>query len=107
MINFVENTKNMKSTSEILALLKAFKTTAFEKYGFTRLGIFGSIARGEQTENSDVDIYYEGKVPSLLTLDRIQQELEELLGCSVDLVRMRENMNATLKKQIQNEGIYI
>ena len=97
----------MKSTSEILALLKTFKTKAFEKYGFTRLGIFGSTARGKQTENSDVDICYEGKAPSLLTLDRIQQELEELLGCSVDLVRMRENMNATLKKQIQNEGIYI
>jgi predicted nucleotidyltransferase len=33
--------------------------------------------------------------------------LEELLGCSVDLVRMRDNMNTTLKKRIQNEGIYI
>lgn len=97
----------MKSTSEILALLKTFKIKAIETYGFTRLGIFGSTARGEQTENSDVDIYYEGKAPSLLTLDRIQQELEELLGCSVDLVRMRDNMNTTLKKRIQNEGIYI
>lgn len=38
----------MKSTSEILALLKVFKTKAFEKYGFTRLGIFGSTARGEK-----------------------------------------------------------
>ena len=97
----------MKSTSEILVILQGFKTQAFEKYCFTRLGIFGSAARGEQTENSDVDICYEGKAPSLLTLDRIQQELEELLGCSVDLVRMRENMNVTLKKRIQNEGIYI
>ena len=97
----------MKSTSEILTILKGFKTKALKKYGFTRLGIFGSVARGEQTESSDVDICYEGKAPSLLTLDRIQQELEELLGCSVDLVRMRENMNATLKKRIQNEGIYI
>lgn len=97
----------MKSTSEILILLRQYKQKAFDKYGFTRLGIFGSTARGEQTENSDVDICYEGKAPSLLTLDQIQQELEELLGCSVDLVRIRENMNATLKKRIQNEGIYI
>ena len=97
----------MKSTSEILLLLKSFKPKAVEKYGFTCLGIFGSTARGEQTENSDVDIYYEGKALSLLTLDRIQQELADLLGCSVDLVRIRENMNATLKKRIQNEGIYI
>ena len=97
----------MKSTSEILLLLKSFKPKAVEKYGFTCLGIFGSTERGEQTENSDVYIYYEGKALSILTLDRIQQELEELLGCSVDLVRIRENMNATLKKRIQNEGIYI
>ena len=97
----------MKSTSEILILLRQYKQKAFDKYGFTRLGIFGSTARGEQTENSDVDICYEGKAPSLLTLDQIQQELEELLGCSVDLVRIRENMNATLKKRIQKEGIYI
>lgn len=97
----------MKTTSEILILLRQYKQKAFDKYGFTRLGIFGSTARGEQTENSDVDICYEGKAPSLLTLDQIQQELEELLGCSVDLVRIRENMNATLKKRIQNEGIYI
>lgn len=97
----------MKSTSEILTILKGFKGKAFKKYGFTSLCIFGSTARGEQTENSDVDICYEGKAPSLLTLDLIQQELEDLLGCSVDLVRMRDNMNATLKKRIQNEGIYI
>ncbi len=97
----------MKSTSEILTILKGFKGKALKEYGFTRLCIFGSTARGEQTENSDVDICYEGKAPSLLTLDLIQQELEDLLGCSVDLVRMRDNMNATLKKRIQNEGIYI
>lgn len=97
----------MKSTSEILELLRSYKAANAVRYGFTRLGIFGSVARGEQTEQSDVDICYEGYAPSLLTLDRIQCELEELLECPVDLVRIRKQMNISLKKRIMKEGIYV
>lgn len=97
----------MKSTSEILTLLTAYKAKASSNYGFTKLGIFGSVARGEQTEQSDVDICYEGKAPSLLTLDRIQQELQDLLGCPVDMVRLRDNMNVALRRRIQKEGVYV
>lgn len=97
----------MKSTSEILELLKLYKQVNARKYGFSRLGVFGSVARGEQTEHSDVDICYEGNAPSLLTLDRIQSELEELLGCPVDLVRIREQMNVRLKNRINREGVYV
>ena len=64
----------MKTRTEIIHLLNLYKPTAQSKYGLTRLGIFGSVARGEQTEDSDVDVCYEGRVPSLLTLDLIQTE---------------------------------
>ncbi|WP_221658870.1 nucleotidyltransferase family protein [Bacteroides salyersiae] len=97
----------MKSTTEIIELLRFYKATHALKYGFTRMGIFGSVARGEQTEQSDIDICYEGNAPSLLTLDRIQTELEDLLGSPVDLVRVRDRMNAGLKKRIMKEGIYV
>ncbi len=103
----IANERSMKSTSEILTLLAIYKPKAINNYGFTKLGIFGSVARGEQTEQSDVDICYEGKAPSLLTIDRIQQELQELLGCPVDLVRLRDNMNAALRRRIQQEGVYV
>ena len=83
----------MKSTAEILELLRVFKAQ--------------SVARGEQTNQSDVDICYESEPPSLLTLERIQSELEELLGCSVDLIRIREHMNSRLKQRILNEGVYV
>ena len=53
----------MKSTAEILELLRIYKTQFASKYGFKRLGVFG----GEQTEQSDVDVCYEGEPPSLLT----------------------------------------
>ena len=40
----------MKSTPEILELLKLYKQVNARKYGFSRLGVFGSVARGEQTD---------------------------------------------------------
>ena len=97
----------MKSQTEILNLLRRYKPTAQKKYGLTRIGIFGSVARGEQTADSDVDICYEGQAPSLLTLDMIQTELEQLLDCKVDLVRVRENMNSLLRQRILRDGIYV
>ncbi len=97
----------MKSTSEILELLRQYKPIAMSKYGMKELGIFGSVARGEQTEGSDVDIYYEGEVPSLLTLDLIQTDLEKLLDSKIDLIRIRKGMNSLLRKRIKKEGIHV
>ena len=97
----------MKTKTEILHLLSLYKPTAQSKYGLTRLGIFGSVARGEQTEDSDVDVCYEGRVPSLLTLDLIQTDLEHLLGARVDLVRIRDGMNSLLRERIRKEGVYV
>jgi len=98
---------NMKTKAEILQLLKCYKSTAQNKYGMTKIGIFGSVARGEQKEGSDVDVYYEGEAPSFLTLDMIQSELEELLGSKVDIVRVRDNMNSLLRQRILRDGIYV
>lgn len=97
----------MKSTAEILKILRAYKAQHADKYGLKRIGIFGSSARGEQTDESDVDICYEGEAPSLLTLDYMQSELEKLLGCPVDLIRIRERMNERLKQRILKESIYV
>lgn len=71
------------------------------------MGIFGSVARGEQTEKSDIDIYYEGEPLSLFKIVELKNELEKLLHCTVDVVRLREKMNRILKKRIQQEGIYV
>ena len=98
---------NMKERAEILQLLKRYKATAQKKYGMTKIGIFGSVARGEQREDSDVDVCYEGEAPSFLTLDMIQSELEELLGSKVDIVRVRDNMNSLLRQRILRDGIYV
>ena len=76
-------------------------------YGILRIGIFGSVARGEHTEGSDVDICVDLKIPSLFSLVHIKEELCQLFGCEVDVVRMRQNMDALLKQDILKEGIYV
>ena len=65
------------------------------------------MARGEQTPDSDVDVCYEGKAPTFLTLDMIQTELEQLFDCKVDLVRVRDNMNSLLRQRILKDGIFV
>lgn len=93
----------MKSTSEYIALLKQFKEANANKYGIVNLGLFGPVARGEQTEESDVDIYMEGEAQSLFTAAHMKEELQELLGCKVDIVRLRDKMNLLLRKRIYRE----
>ena len=97
----------MKTTSEYIALLRKYMAENAHKYGIVRMGIFGSVARGEQTENSDVDVCVEGQPHGLFALAGIKQELEELLGCKVDIVRLRDRMDSFLRERIQREGIYV
>lgn len=97
----------MKSRQEILALLRDFKVRKGKKYGILKMGIFGSVARDQQTESSDVDIYYEGEAQGLFSLSHLKNELEELLGSPVDIIRLRDRMNQLLRKRIEREGIYV
>ena len=64
---------------EILRVLAQFRDRRAKEFGITRIGIFGSLARGEATDASDVDVVVELERPDLLLLVGIKQELEELL----------------------------
>ena len=87
--------------------MKDFKIRQAGKYGILRMGILGSVARNQQTESSDVDIYYEGEAQGLFSLSHLKNELEELLGSPVDIIRLRDRMNQLLRKRIEREGIYV
>ncbi len=64
------------------------KTTPIAKaYGIKRMSLFGSYARGEAKDDSDVDLYIErGKLRSLLQYFDFIDELENVLHCHVDVV---------------------
>jgi uncharacterized protein len=59
----------MKTRDEVLQISTNQKSSLLETYQLTKLGIFGSYARGEQTDDSDIDILVEyEKAPSLYRL---------------------------------------
>ena len=76
----------MKDKKEILTLLRNHKSYLKEKYGVSQIGLFGSYARGDTTDKSDVDILVEFERPVGLDYLRLASELEELIGMKVDLV---------------------
>jgi predicted nucleotidyltransferase len=97
----------MKMTrSSVLRTLSAFQRAHSEEFGLVRIGVFGSIARGQFSEDSDVDVVVELAKPDLLLMIGIKQDLEALLGRSVDVVRYRKDMNPVLKQRIEQEAIY-
>jgi predicted nucleotidyltransferase len=71
------------------------------------MGIFGSVARGDQTEGSDVDIYIEAPQMSLFGLAGLHIALEKYLNAPVDITCKHDNMNPFFKQRIEKELIYV
>ena len=69
-----------------MAQLRQMKSDLFERYAISRLALFGSVARGEQTPVSDVDLWveFDGRIGSRFI--ELADELELRLGMKVDLV---------------------
>lgn len=77
------------------------------KYGGYNVKIFGSYARGEATEKSDLDLLMEIKEgKSLLNRIALKQELEDFLGLKVDIAKPN-NLNEIVKNQILEEAILL
>jgi len=75
-----------------------------KKHGAKKIEIFGSYARGEQKETSDLDVIVEfEKRKSLLELVGIEQELEDALGIKVDLLT-RASISPYLIERIEKES---
>ena len=73
-------------------------------YNPQKIGIFGSFAREEDDDDSDIDILVRfGTTPSLLDLIRIHRELSLVLGKKVDVVTERSLKNEKLKQYIYND----
>jgi len=73
-------------------------------YGPERIGIFGSLARNENTNESDIDILVRFKdTLTLIQLARIHRELSHILGKKVDLVTEPSLKNERLRKQIYHD----
>ena len=90
---------------QVLALLRERQSEWRQRYQLQRIGLFGSMARNQATASSDVDVWVELDPLTPYATVHLKQELEELLQRPVDLVRLRERMNPTLRQAILQEGL--
>jgi predicted nucleotidyltransferase len=79
----------MLTLQKILQILRQHKPELQRKYPLGRMGVFGSYARGEATDKSDIDIVVEITGPMGLSFVGMADEIEALFGIKTDVVPER------------------
>lgn len=77
-----------------------------KEFDVKSMHLFGSVARNEAMEDSDVDLFVE-MPPKALKLVALKNFLQELLGKAVDIVRSHPNIDPFLRQEIKKDGIAI
>ncbi len=99
---------NSMTTEQVIAILIKKKPSLLAS-GISEIGIFGSYARGEQKDTSDVDILIDLVRPSkldLLQLISLENDLREALGVPVDLV-IKTSLKPGISKSVLSEVVYL
>ncbi|MFZ2632076.1 MAG: nucleotidyltransferase family protein [Desulfosalsimonadaceae bacterium] len=97
----------MTNLTDIRTTLSKQKADLKRRYRLKRIGVFGSFARNEQKDSSDIDILVQyDEVPDLFKFIDLELELEDILKHKVDLVR-REAVRPELKDIIEKEVIFV
>nr|WP_069791522.1 nucleotidyltransferase family protein [Cyanobacterium sp. IPPAS B-1200]OEJ77910.1 nucleotidyltransferase [Cyanobacterium sp. IPPAS B-1200] len=103
MVNSTEKLTNLQ------AKIREIKKEIEDKYQIEELGLFGSYVRGEETEDSDIDIlikFHSHHNLGLFKYCELQNLLSEKLGKKVDLV-MKDSIKTHIGKYILDEVIYL
>ena len=95
----------MYTLETILEKLRAYKPELQRKYPITRLGVFGSYARGEVTEESDIDVAVELNGQMGLNFVAMAIEIEDLFGIKVDVVPKRNSIKSTYLTSVEKKDI--
>ena len=99
--------KGVLNREAVLQELRNHRTEFEQLYGVTKIGIFGSVARGESRDNSDIDVVLEMREPDLFHMVHIKDTLEKDFQRPVDVIRYRKTMNHYLKARIDREACYV
>ena len=92
---------------EVLNALRAHKPTLTEQFGVTGLALFGSFARDQATDQSDVDVLvmFDGPATSSSYFG-VQFYIEDLLHRRVDLVTDR-GLRSELRPYVERDALYV
>lgn len=96
----------MKTLTEIQKDLEKHKPYLFDYYSVKSMAIFGSYSRNENTKNSDLDLLVDFNSKIGIKFIDLADELEELLGVSVDLVS-RKGIREPYFKAIEKDLLYV
>ncbi len=90
----------------IIEFLKSRKDLLRKKYGVKSISLFGSYARGEETEESDIDFFVEMPADYDKLFD-LKEYLEKSFQRSVDVVRKHSNIRQRFLEEIEKDGVYV
>lgn len=96
----------MKTLEEIEQLLRKHKQNLFSRYPIRSMAIFGSYARNEQDEKSDLDIVVEFNDKIGIRFIDLADEIEKLIGFKVDLVS-RKGIKEKYFERIKEDLTYV
>lgn len=95
--------------NSIIQILQQHLPALNEKYHLQSLGLFGSYSRGEQTPESDLDIFYETMPGTFLTLHNflsLQRELNHFTQLKIDLVN-KKYINEVVWLTAKKDAVYV
>ncbi len=96
----------MKPKHQILTLLKQQLPYLKKNFKVKSIGLFGSYAREEQTETSDIDMLVEFEAPvGFIKFIELENYLSDKLGAKVDLVTP-DALKSLIKPDIMTEAVY-
>lgn len=97
----------MNRYEDVQRELAAMKPALEAEYHVAELGIFGSFAREEQTEESDLDVLVDFDRPvSLFDLVRLENHISDRLGIDVDLVT-RNSLKPRVKASVDDDVVFV
>ena len=91
----------------ILSLLKVYYLFNKKRFGIECLGLFGSFARNEGGQDSDIDILISLERPNLFTYALISSQLETVFKRRVDLISSKAKLKNDFRDRIEKEVIYV
>ena len=95
------------SRQDILLSLKLLKAEMKKEFSVQNIGVFGSVARDEQTDQSDIDLLVEFSSPvGFITFMRLENFLSERLGKKVDQVTP-DALKPVIRQDVLTEVIYV
>ncbi len=96
----------MKQQHEYIELIRTHQEELKSRYGVSAIVLFGSVARNEHKDGSDVDLFVD-MPPKFMQASAAADYLEDLLGNPVDLIRNNKNLSPFFLSQIKRDGITI